>query len=195
MRTLLAFLATAAFAGPALAQQPGVPVPEAAQAQSAPGAAAAPAATQVAGPADVRVNQLIIYGDDPCPESTDPNEITVCARLPDSDRYRVPPSLRDKPNEPASNSWANRATELSYVGRTGTDSCSTVGGGGFTGCFNQIVNQARAERRAAGNDINFTRMIEEARARRDQRIQEQAQAAEEEAQRQEAAPQNPNPTP
>ena len=195
MRTLLAFLATAAFAGPALAQQPGVPVPEAAQAQSAPGAAAAPAATQVAGPADVRVNQLIIYGDDPCPESTDPNEITVCARLPDSDRYRVPPSLRDNPNEPASNSWANRATELSYVGRTGTDSCSTVGGGGFTGCFNQIVNQARAERRAAGNDINFTRMIEEARARRDQRIQEQAQAAEEEAQRQEAAPQNPNPTP
>ena len=149
----------------------------------------------MAGPADVRVNQLIIYGDDPCPESTDPNEITVCARLPDSDRYRVPPSLRDNPNEPASNSWANRATELSYVGRTGTDSCSTVGGGGFTGCFNQIVNQARAERRAAGNDINFTRMIEEARARRDQRIQEQAQAAEEEAQRQEAAQQNPNPTP
>ena len=195
MRILLALLATAALAGPALAQQPGVPVPEAAQAQSAPGEAAAPATTQVAGPADVRVNQLIIYGDDPCPESTDPNEITVCARLPDSDRYRVPPSLRDNPNAPANNSWANRATELSYVGRTGTDSCSTVGGGGFTGCFNQIVNQARAERRAAGNDINFTRMIEEARARRDQRIQEQAQAAEEEAQRQDAARQNPNPTP
>ena len=195
MRILPALLATAAFAGPALAQQPGVPVPEAAQAQSAPAGTAAPAATQVAGPADVRVNQLIIYGDDPCPESTDPNEITVCARLPDSDRYRVPPSLRDNPNAPENNSWANRATELSYVGRTGTDSCSTVGGGGFTGCFNQIVNQARAERRAAGNDVNFTRMIEEARRRRDQRIQEQAQAAEEEAQRQEAAQQNPNPTP
>jgi hypothetical protein len=182
MRLLLALLATAAFVGPALAQQPGVPVPGAAQAP-------------VAGPADVRVNQLIIYGDDPCPESTDPNEITVCARLPDSDRYRVPPSLRDNPNEPANNSWANRATELSYVGRTGTDSCSTVGGGGFTGCFNQIVNQARAERRAAGNDINFTRMIEEARRRRDQRIQEQAQAAEEEAQRQEAARPAPQPVP
>jgi hypothetical protein len=195
MRILLAFLATAAFAGPALAQQPGVPVPEAAQAQSAPGTAAAPAATQVAGPADVRVNQLIIYGDDPCPESQDPNEITVCARLPDSDRYRVPPSLRDNPNAPENNSWANRATELSYVGRTGTDSCSTVGGGGFTGCFNQIVNQARAERRAAGNDVNFTRMIEEARQRRDQRIQEQAQAAEEEAQRQEAARPAPQPVP
>ena len=181
MRLLSILIAAAAFAGTASAQQPGVPVPGAAQAQAA-------------GPADVRVNQLIIYGDDPCPESRDPNEITVCARLPDGDRYRVPPSLRDNPNEPASNSWANRATELSYVGRTGTDSCSTVGGGGFTGCFNQIVNQARAERRANG-DINFTRMIEEARRRRDQRIQEQAQQAEDEARQREAAQQTPNPTP
>ena len=182
MRLLSILIAAGAFAGTASAQQPGVPVPGAAQAQ-------------VSGPADVRVNQLIIYGDDPCPQSSDPNEITVCARLPDADRYRVPPSLRDNPNEPASNSWANRATELSYVGRTGTDSCSTVGGGGFTGCFNQIVNQARAERRAAGNDVNFTRMIEEARARRDAQIQEQAAAAEEEARRREAAQQAPNPTP
>lgn len=182
MRFLSILIAAGAFAGTASAQQPGVAVPGAAQAQ-------------VSGPADVRVNQLIIYGDDPCPQSSDPNEITVCARLPDADRYRVPPSLRDNPNEPASNSWANRATELSYVGRTGTDSCSTVGGGGFTGCFNQLVNQARAERRAAGNDINFTRMIEEARARRDAQIQEQAAAAEEEARRREAAQQAPNPTP
>ena len=181
MRFLSVLIAAAALAGTASAQQPGVPVPGA--------AAAGPV-----GPADVRVNQLIIYGDDPCPESSDPNEITVCARLPDADRYRVPPSLRNNPNEPGSNSWANRATELSYVGRTGTDSCSTVGGGGFTGCFNQLVSQARAERRAAGNDINFTRMIEEARARRNARIQEQAEAAEEEARRREA-PQTPNPTP
>ena len=183
MRTLLALLATAALAGQAFAQQPGVPVPEAAQAQPA------------AGPADVRVNQLIIYGDDPCPESTDPNEITVCARLPDSDRFRIPPNLRDNPNDPASNSWANRATELSYVGRTGTDSCSTVGGGGFTGCFNQLVSQARAERRAAGTDINWTRMVEEARARRNQRIEEEAQQAEEDAQRNEAAAPAPQPVP
>src|ERR1044072_8758132 len=98
MRTLAVLIATFAFAGPALAQQPGVPVPGAAQAQ---------AAAPLSGPADVRVNQLIVYGDDPCPESTDPNEISVCARLPDSDRYRVPPSLRDNPNDPANNSWAN----------------------------------------------------------------------------------------
>ena len=170
---LLAATALAAIgAAPAGAQQPGVAVP------------GTPAAT--AGPEDVRVNQLIVYGDDPCPESTDPNEVTVCARLPDNDRYRVPEGLRNNPDDPASRSWAGRATELSYVGRTGTDSCSTVGGGGFTGCFNQLVNQARAERRAAGGDVNWTRMIAEARQRRDARIQEQAQEAEEQAQREEA---------
>lgn len=181
MRIALALLATAALASPALAQQPGVPVPGAAQ--------------TTVGPADVRVNQLIIYGDDPCPESTDPNEITVCARLPDSDRFRIPPNLRNNPNDPASNSWANRASELSYVGRTGTDSCSTVGGGGFTGCFNQLVNQARAERRAAGNDINFTRMIEEARTRRNAEIEAQAEADEAAARQREAASQTPQPVP
>ena len=188
MRIRFPLLAVALIAAPASAQQPGVPAPEA--------SAAAPQQPAAADPsAEPRVNQLIIYGDDPCPESTDPNEVTVCARLPDSDRYRVPPNLRENPNDPASQSWTGRAIELSYVGRTGTDSCSTVGGGGFTGCFNQIVSQARAERRAAGSDINWTRMVEEARARRNQRIEEEAQAAEEEAQRQEAAPPAPQPVP
>jgi hypothetical protein len=173
MRIALAFVAAAGFAAPALAQQPGVAVPGAAEA---------------AAPAEVRVNQLIIYGDDPCPQSEDPNEVTVCARLPDNDRYRVPPNLRNNPDDPASRAWAGRATELSYVGRTGTDSCSTVGGGGFTGCFNQIVSQARAERRAAGvGDVNWSRMAEEARAARAARIDAEAQAAEEDAQREEAA--------
>jgi hypothetical protein len=124
-------------AAPAAAQQPGVPVPE--------------AAAEAAGrpTLDPRINQLIIYGDDPCPQSSN-DEIIVCARLPDSERYRVPESVRDNPNDPQSRSWADRALELSYVGRTGTDSCSTSGPGGFTGCFNQIVSQARAER--AGRD-------------------------------------------
>jgi len=161
----LAFLAIAAasVAAPALAQQPGVPVPGAAQA---------------AGPEDVRVNQLIIYGDDPCPQSNDREEITVCARLPEDDRFRVPPNLRDNPNDPANQSWSNRAIELSYVGRTGTDSCSTVGGGGFTGCMSQLINQARAERRD-NDDINWARLIEEARQERLSRIDAEARAAEE----------------
>ena len=166
MRTALLVLSTALLAGPALAQQPGVPAPEA--------AAAAPTT------AEPRVNQLIVYGDDPCPQSSG-DEIIVCARLPEDDRFRIPPDLRENPNDPASNSWANRALELSYAGRTGTESCSTVGGGGFTGCFNQIVQQARAERRGGGE---WSRMIEEARDARARQINE-AEAEDTEAERDE----------
>jgi hypothetical protein len=153
----LALFALAALAAaPALAQPPGVPVSNPTQPTAEP-----------------RINQVIVYGDDPCAASRDPNEITVCARLPEADRYRIPPALRDNPNAPANQSWAGRATELAYVGRTGTDSCSTSGPGGFTGCLNQIINHAQAERRAAG-DVNWTRMVEEARRDRDARLQAEA---------------------
>ena len=166
MRTPLLLLAAAFLPAAAAAQQPGVPVPGAAEAAS---------------PDDVRVNQQIVYGDDPCAESTDPNEVTICVRYSEDDRFRVPPNLRNNPNDPASQAWANRAIELSYVGRTGTESCSTVGAGGFTGCFNQIVRQARAER-SDNDDVNWARLIEEARQRRLSEI-DAAAAAEEEAER------------
>ena len=161
--TVFALAALAASSAPA--QPPQVPVPN----------ASPPAA-------EPRINQVIVYGDDPCSPSRDPNEITVCARLPEADRYRIPPNLRDNPNAPANQSWSNRATELAYVGRTGTDSCSTSGPGGFTGCLNQIINHAQAERHAAG-DVNWTRMVEEARRDRDARLR--AEAHEGDAQHQE----------
>lgn len=158
MRRFFLLAAAALTAGPALAQQPGVPAPEAAAAQ--------------AGQAeeDVPVNQVIVYGDDACPASTD-EVINVCARLPEQDRYRIPPNLRGNPNDPAGQSWSLRATELSFVGATGTGSCSTTGGGGFTGCFNQIVQQARAERRG-GDQVNWNALIEQARRERLRRIDE-----------------------
>jgi hypothetical protein len=133
------------------------------------GTAAAAQPAPVQGPANVepRINQLIIYGGDVCPPS----------RLPEGDRYRIPPNLRDDPNSARNQSWANRAVELSYVGRTGTDSCSTVGGGGFTGCFNQMITAARAER--TGNDqINWDQLIAQARQQRLSTIDQQARDAE-----------------
>ena len=158
MRIALLALTAALLAFPVAAQQPGVPVPEGAQ------------EAQGRAPAlDPRVNQLIVYGDDPCPQSTS-DEIIVCARLPEEDRYRIPPSVRDDSDDPASQSWANRAIELSYTGRSGTDSCSPTGPGGFTGCFNQMVAQGRAER--GRSDINWARAIEEARQARERRINE-----------------------
>lgn len=169
MRLALLALSAAALAAPVPAQQPGVPVPGA-----------------QAGPEDVPVSQVIIYGDDPCPPGSE-DVIVVCLRLSEDDRFRIPPNLREDPNAPVNQSWANRAIELSYVGRTGTDSCSTVGGGGFTGCFNQMVSQARAERRGS-DQVNWARMIEEARQERLSRIDEEAEAAEAAAQAEERRP-------
>ena len=40
-----------------------------------------------------RVNEIIVYGTDPCPRSTD-DEVVVCARKPESERFRIPEKLR-----------------------------------------------------------------------------------------------------
>ena len=75
----------------------------------------------------IRVNQLIVYGDDPCPQSTDRRD------------HRLRPAARGRPlpdpAEPARRSQRARPTRAGrtarsscqYVGRTGTGSCSTVG--------------------------------------------------------------------
>ena len=128
---------------------------------------AAPAFGQDAAPATAgkeQINQLIVYGSDPCPKSTE-EVITVCARRPESDRYRIPERLRGNPNDPANQAWANKASELSYVGRGGIGSCSPVGPGGASGCFNEIVREARAERRGS-DQVNWDKLIEKARQER-----------------------------
>ncbi len=135
---------------------------------------AAPASAQT-GPSDPRINQLIVYGADPCPPSTN-EEITVCARRPEDDRYRVPETLRNS-DDPENVSWANTAIELSYVGRTGIQSCTPVGPGGATGCFQQFADQYRAER-GGGDLVNWNRLIEAARQERLGRIDEQAEEEE-----------------
>ena len=154
-----ALAAAAALAGPAFAQAQGG------------GAAVTPEE-------DVRVNQLIVYGSDPCPASTRDDEITVCARRPESDRYRIPAPLRGT-ERPEHNSWAVRASELQYVGRTGIQSCSPVGPGGFTGCLSQLINQARAERQGA-DEVDWNALIERARQERLGRIDADAEAIERE---------------
>jgi len=152
-------------------------------AASATALSAAVANAQEPVPEDVKINQLIIYGADPCPKG-DPDEILVCVVKPEADRYRIPENLRGDPNDPASNSWANRATEVQYLGRSGIGSCSTTGPGGMIGCFNDIVRAARAER--AGRDsVNWNRLIEEARQERLGKIDEQAEETEQRLRRDE----------
>lgn len=143
---------------------------------------------QSAGAADdasVKINQLIVYGDDPCPEST-ADQITVCARKGENERFRIPEPLRDDPRAPGRESWVNRAEALEYVGKTGTDSCSPVGGGGFTGCFTQLMREARAERMGADN-VSWARLVEAERQKRLEKLDAEAAAIEQQLKAQEKA--------
>jgi len=139
-------------------------------------AAAAPSVfAQQAGPSEgqapaaasdnsERVNLVIVYGDDPCPQSAG-SDIVVCARKGEEERYRIPEPLRGDPNAPANQAWGERVKSMEYVGRTGTESCSATGPGGFTGCFSQLARLAKAERQQADN-ASWKDLVEAERARR-----------------------------
>jgi len=125
-----------------------------------------------------RVNQLVIYGDDPCPPSTD-NEIVVCARKDENERYRIPETLRGgELGEAKNQAWSERVRSYEYVGKSGTSSCSPVGAGGFTGCTQQLLHQAYAEQ-GIDDTVNWGQLIEEERQKRLSRIDAEADAVEE----------------
>ncbi len=132
MRRILPLIALGAFAlsAPALAQ-PGKE---------------GPSPIGPAGPVDTeKVKLVYVYGDDPCPPEAD-DEIQICAKMPEQERYRIPKELRGDPFSPQNTSWVQRARSLETVGLSGINSCSTSGAGGFTGCFAQAG--ARGEGRA-----------------------------------------------
>src|SRR6476659_5033368 len=123
--------------------------PLAATAVMAGGLAALPAPA-VAQSSD-RVSEIIVYGNDPCPRSTD-DQVVVCARKPEGERYRIPEKLRSSGSRQSRQAWANRARALETVGATGINSCSPVGPAGFTGCMMQVIKQARSESRERSSD-------------------------------------------
>ena len=124
---------------------------------------AAPAAAQSHSSGKDRMNMVIVYGDDACPVSTG-DEITVCARKSESERYRIPAPLREQPST-KSEAWTSRVLAYESVGASGTQSCSAVGPGGWTGCEAKFIHNGMAERKAGG-DVQFGKMIDEARAKR-----------------------------
>jgi hypothetical protein len=91
-----------------------------------------------------RISQIIVYGNDPCPRSTD-DQVVVCARKPETERYRIPERYRPSGTRQQMESWANRAKAIEYVGQTGTMSCSPVGPGGYTGCLSQAIKRAKSD--------------------------------------------------
>jgi hypothetical protein len=101
-----------------------------------------------------KVRRLVVYGRDPCPRAQNGDDIVVCARRPETERYRIPKELRDSAaaDDPESTSWAARAEALEYVGRSGIQSCSTVGPGGVSGCWNEMVRAWRRDRRTGDGE-------------------------------------------
>ena len=119
-----------------------------------------PATAQEAGE---RVNQIIVFGEDPCPASAD-GEITVCARKDEAERFRIPEVLRGVAS-PASEAWNNRVLAYETVGKSGAQSCSPTGSGGWTGCAAQLISKAYAEKQS-DPALRFSELIAAEREKR-----------------------------
>lgn len=99
-----------------------------------------------------RIRALTVYGSDPCPKG-EGDDIVVCAREPESERYRIPKRLRKTEDEPAARSWTDRVPGLEEASRgQRPGSCTTVGAGGQTGCTQAMLRAWAAERRAVEAD-------------------------------------------
>lgn len=97
------------------------------------------------------IAEIIVYGNDPCPRSTD-DQVVVCARRPEAERYRLPPAMRPGGTPQERTSWAQRSKSIETVGKTGINSCSPVGPAGYTGCLMQVIDKARGERKQQAHD-------------------------------------------
>lgn len=120
-----------------------------------------------------KVNTVIVYGDDQCEEST-AEELVICVRLDEGERYRIPEALRQS-DSPANEAWANRVQSFEAVGDFGPLSCSPVGAGGELGCLAKIIEAAYAERRA-GPSVRAAELIAQAREERLSTIDAEAAA-------------------
>jgi hypothetical protein len=103
-------------------------------------------------PPSARQAELTVYGDDPCPRSTD-EEIVVCHRRPEEERYRIPAPLR-RSTRNSEQAWTSRVEGLEEASRDARPgSCSVVGSFGQSGCTQALIRQwfeARRARRSGG---------------------------------------------
>ncbi len=101
------------------------------------------AAPAMAQDGTYRSRTVVVFGNDECPKSTNPDEIIVCARRPEEERFRIPKDLREQERAEAiareDQVGENRAALASgRASATGIGSCSTAGAGGITGCTKGI---------------------------------------------------------
>jgi len=125
---------------------------------------------------DDSYNMVIVYGDDECPQST-ADQIVVCARKAESERYRIPENLRFS-DSPDNKAWAERVESFEMAGAFGIMSCSPTGAGGFTGCTQQMIDAAYADK-ANNAGVRFGEIIAAERAKRLSTIDEDAASEQE----------------
>jgi hypothetical protein len=92
-----------------------------------------------------------VFGNDPCPKPRG-DEIIVCAREPEGERYRIPKQFRTPPRVESgpSASWASRVQGLEDAQRfTRPNSCTAIGSNGQTGCTQAMIRQWYLERHMA----------------------------------------------
>jgi hypothetical protein len=111
-----------------------------------------PALAQPEPPPERTIN-LTVYGDDPCPQGKG-DEIVVCARRPESERYRIPKKLREKPAPAGGPGWGSQVATMEETQRnSGPMGCSAIGGAN-TGCYAQMMAKWFAERRRMQDEAN-----------------------------------------
>ena len=93
-----------------------------------------------------RESTLVVYGDDPCPRG-EGDEVVVCARRPETERYRIPQAIRERQQTEVA--WGARVESLEDASRPmRPGGCSVIGSFGMTGCTQEMIRQWYAERRA-----------------------------------------------
>jgi hypothetical protein len=150
MRATIMLALAVSLAAPTMAQEP-------------PLSALKPPPAADADTSQPRQRLVTVFGTEECPKPTSPDEVVVCARLPDSEVYRIPKQLRSADNRRVSPFQANRALLLGDVsgGAGGSiGSCSAVGAGGMIGC-NQRQVDAWAQDRTNRMSTTRTEIPEE----------------------------------
>lgn len=96
-----------------------------------------------------REKLVIVYGTEACPRSQNPDEIIVCSRRPEEERYRIPEAVRNDIGKPAAGGRGALVTEAAGGAGGSIGSCTNIGPGGGTGCQQQMQDRYRAEKKAA----------------------------------------------
>ena len=118
---------------------------------------ALPAYGEKGSPPPEKATNIIVYGNDPCPQSSS-DEIVVCARKPEEERYRIPKDLRDKEQDALSRPWPDRAQGLEEAARYALPGyCSPVGPSSQSGCFEEMIRRWQVERRLMKSEENIAR--------------------------------------